>query len=109
MNPPLSARAAPRQPLRCPIKFEASGSTSMFDGTACDVSLGGIFVETESPAAYGAEVVIYMPIDDRKRVVRLPARVRWRRAGGMGLQFGSLGAFETHALLMALGSGTSRR
>jgi hypothetical protein len=33
-----------------------------------------------------------------KKDLRLPAVVRWVKPGGFGVQFGLLGAFETHVL-----------
>lgn len=105
MKPPLlETRAHPREALRCPVKFEVVGAELIVEGVARDVSLGGMFVETDAPLPYGTDVVIFMPVESEKRVLRMPARVRWRREGGMGLQFGALGAVETHALLMAVAS-----
>jgi Tfp pilus assembly protein PilZ len=94
--------------LRHPIRFEVLGTKRFFEGRAQDVSLGGMFIETDLPASYGSEVVIEIRVGDAgggKDTLRLPARVRWRRAGGMGVQFAALGARETHELLAVAATG----
>jgi type IV pilus assembly protein PilZ len=60
-----------------------------------------MFIETESPAAFGADVVVHVRLHTAARGEQefaLPAVVRWVRSDGMGVQFGLLGALETHAI-----------
>jgi len=64
---------------------------------ATDVSLGGVFVETDEPPSFGSKVVVVCPLDEGA-ASRLDAVVRWAKPGGVGLQFGLLGARDTHAL-----------
>jgi type IV pilus assembly protein PilZ len=66
-------------------------------GLATDVSLGGVFVETDEPPSFGSKVVVVCPLGDGG-ASRLDAVVRWGKPGGVGLQFGLLGARDTHAL-----------
>jgi hypothetical protein len=42
--------------------------------------------------------VVRVPFAQRGGVIELDAVVRWNHSGGMGLQFGLLGARETHAI-----------
>lgn len=67
-------------------------------GAARDVSLGGMFIESEDVVQFGAELTIVARIPGTQSETRLPAIVRWNKPGGFGVQFGLLGARETHAI-----------
>lgn len=69
-----------------------------FAGTAKDVSIGGMFIETDRALSFGEEISITGRLPSTKQDVVLPAIVRWLAPGGFGVQFGLLGARETHAL-----------
>ena len=62
-----------------------------------DVSQGGMFLASDAGLAFGTEVTIVCPLP-RLENARLPGIVRWTKPGGFGVQFGLLGARETHAL-----------
>ena len=71
------------------------------EGIGKDISLGGMFVETETPASFNAEIVVRVGLRTATGAISdfdLPATVRWVRAGGMGVQFGLLGVHETRAI-----------
>jgi type IV pilus assembly protein PilZ len=88
-----------RTPLDIPVTFSRKGSTDALDyGQAKDVSVGGMFIETKDPGAFGSEVVIHLRLPQSKDELTLPGVVRWVRDGGMGIQFGNLGAKETHEI-----------
>jgi hypothetical protein len=59
-----------------------------------------MFVETATPAPFGADIIIHveLPAEDGPVSVSLPGVVRWVRGAGMGVQFGLLGAVETHII-----------
>jgi type IV pilus assembly protein PilZ len=100
-NPPhvVELRRYQRSHVDVPVEFAAKGSPEKFAGRAKDLSVGGMFVETDRPLAFGAELVVYAQLPGRKAPLTLPAVVRWTRAGqGMGVQFGLLGARDTHAI-----------
>ncbi len=63
-------------------------------GVALDIGLGGMFIEAVESLAYGASLEVILPGSS----IRLPATVRWSSGNGMGVQFGLLGARETHAV-----------
>ncbi len=94
----VELRRHQRTPIDVAVEFLAKGSKERFSGRAMDISLGGMFVETSTPAAFGAELVLHVLLPGQKAPLALPAVVRWTRADGMGLQFGLLGARETHAI-----------
>ena len=71
------------------------------DGMGKDISLGGIFIETEAPAPFAAEIVVRVQMKTANGNLAefdLPGVVRWVRERGMGVQFGLLGVHETHAI-----------
>jgi type IV pilus assembly protein PilZ len=93
-------RRFPRVPLGQPIEFSTKGDDVpiRMEGTARDISLGGMFIETDLPCAVGEQVVVYVTLPRAKREMALPAVVRWSGKDGMGVQFGLLGARETHEI-----------
>lgn len=66
-------------------------------GTLVDVSMGGAFVGASTVPAFGVQIVIIADLPGAPGA-RLPSVVRWSKPGGFGVQFGLLGARETHAL-----------
>jgi type IV pilus assembly protein PilZ len=67
-------------------------------GRAKDISIGGMYIESEAQVAFGQEVSIVLRLPNTKSDAHLPAVVRWLKPGGFGVQFGLLGARETHAI-----------
>ncbi len=94
----VELRRYQRAPIDVPVEFVVKGTETRIRGQAKDVSLGGMFVETEHPAAFGAEVVVHVTLPGQRSPFAMPAVVRWARPGGMGVQFGLMGARETHAI-----------
>ncbi|HEV3193725.1 MAG TPA: PilZ domain-containing protein [Polyangiaceae bacterium] len=95
---PVDLRRHQRAPLNLPVEFIVRGSTDRVPGRATDVSLGGMFIETAKPPAFSEELVVHLALPEVKKPIALKAVVRWTRTGGMGVQFGLLGARETHAI-----------
>jgi type IV pilus assembly protein PilZ len=95
----VELRRYERTPIDVAVEFAAKGSRDRAAGRALDLSLGGMYVETAAPLPFGAELVVHVVLPGQKAPFALPAVVRWTRTGeGMGLQFGLLGARETHAI-----------
>jgi hypothetical protein len=89
-----------RAPVRRPVLFLISSpppedDDAFSDGMSVDISLGGMFVTSDFPAPFGAEITLHVTLDDTSGELVLPATVRWTRPDGMGIQFGLLGARET--------------
>jgi type IV pilus assembly protein PilZ len=81
------------------VEFVVKGGGERTAGWARDLSVGGMYVQTAAPPPFGAELVVHITLPGQKAAFALPAVVRWTRAGeGMGVQFGLLGARETHAI-----------
>jgi hypothetical protein len=62
-----------------------------------DISNGGIFLAGPSPWPEGTELVLIFDLPGVGRS-QIPGFIRWHRADGFGVQFGLLGARETHAI-----------
>jgi hypothetical protein len=90
-------RVHPRVPLVADVVCEVSGGASIH-GRAKDISIGGMFIESETPVTFGTEVSIVVRLPNTKADCRLPGTIRWLNPGGVGVQFGLLGARETHAI-----------
>ena len=67
-------------------------------GLGRDISLGGMFIEASEVPPFGTDLTIVGRLPGMDRDSRLPAVVRWTKPGGFGVQFGLLGARETHAI-----------
>jgi|ERR1700728_2248109 Tfp pilus assembly protein PilZ len=91
-------RRSHRSPLDAAVLVRQKSGAEPVAGSARDISVGGMFIETPSPFPFGTEVVIQMRLPGHKDEMALPGVVRWTRADGMGIQFGLLGARDTHAI-----------
>jgi len=87
-----------RTPLDAAVTFIRKGSADTLAGHAKDVSVGGMFIETPSAAPFGSDVTVKMTLPGSKAALTLPGVVRWVGEGGMGIQFGNLGAKETYEI-----------
>jgi Tfp pilus assembly protein PilZ len=94
----LELRRHSRTVVDVPVEFVRKGATERFAGRARDISLGGVFIETDRPLPFSAEVIVHVTLPSQKAPFALPGVVRWNRDGGMGVQFGLIGARETHAI-----------
>jgi type IV pilus assembly protein PilZ len=67
-------------------------------GQAKDISVGGMFIESDAQVGFNMQVTIVVRLPNTKADSRLPGVIRWIKPGGFGVQFGLLGARETHAI-----------
>jgi hypothetical protein len=94
----VELRRYQRAPIDVPVEFAAKGSAERTAGRAKDISVGGMYVETAAPLPFGVELVVHLTVPGQKAPFAMPAVVRWRGPQGMGVQFGLVGARETHAI-----------
>ncbi len=94
----IEQRRYPRTPLNTPATFVIAGTAEERQGVGKDISIGGIFVETKMPAPFNTPIVIHAILPGANTRFALPGIVRWVSHGGMGVQFGMLGAVETHII-----------
>ncbi|MGD0528820.1 MAG: hypothetical protein ABSE49_27025 [Polyangiaceae bacterium] len=99
----------PRRPSRPEIlipqrvTFSAPGSDRQTIGWIVRISIVGADIESLEPLPFGSEVDLVARFQDADVV--LPGRVQCSSATQFGIQFGPLGARETHAILEAAESG----
>ncbi len=67
-------------------------------GVAKDISLGGMFIETDCTPDFGATVIVTFALRGRRNAIVVSATVRWISSRGIGVQFGPLGASDTYAI-----------
>ncbi len=94
----VELRRFARVPLDISVEFSIEGQPERYPGRAQDICLGGMFVEIEHTPAFNAHVVVYALLPLEKTEFKLPGVVRWVGDGGMGIQFGLLGARETYSI-----------
>jgi hypothetical protein len=90
-------RVHPRVPINVTVTCEQVGGGS-FEAFAKDISVGGMFLQADGAPPFGTELIIVGMLPGAKKPVRLPAIVRWAKPNGFGVQFGLLGALETHVI-----------
>jgi hypothetical protein len=91
-------RSHPRVPVEMTVSCEVAGRAPI-TGVGRDISLGGMFIESnDPPPPFATEITIVGRVPGMHADARLPAVVRWTKPGGIGVQFGLLGAKETHAI-----------
>jgi type IV pilus assembly protein PilZ len=98
-----------RARLNAPATFFVKGSSDERRGIAKDISVGGMFLETATPARFGDELIVHVVLDGAAEPLMLPAVVRWLLDGGMGVQFRLLGAVETHIITEIARNNTATR
>ena len=86
-----------RKQISLDVEFSV-GDGPRQTGVCRDFSLGGVQIETTTPAPFGANVTVYLRLKGNSVISSLPGIVRWVKAGSMGVQFGLLGARETYAI-----------
>lgn len=96
----IDLRRTARVPLQKAVEFQSETDEVpvRMEAVARDISLGGMFLETEVPCAEGERIVVHLTLPEGRREMSLPAVVRWTARDGMGVQFGSLGARDTHEI-----------
>ncbi len=87
-----------RAAIDVPVEFAAKGKSDRAPGHATDISLGGMFIQTDQPLPFSTEIVVHVTLPRQRAPFALPAVVRWAGPRGMGVQFGLIGARETHAI-----------
>jgi type IV pilus assembly protein PilZ len=80
------------------VEVSLKGSDQRTVGRATDISIGGMYIESDRPLSFNAAIVVYARLPGQPDTFVLPGVVRWVRDNGMGVQFGLLGARETYAI-----------
>ena len=94
-------RSHPRVAVEIAVSCEQAGAAPVL-GVTKDLGIGGAFIQSANPLPFGTAVVIVGRLPGTSNDLRLPGVVRWMKPDGFGVQFGSLGSRETHAILTIL-------
>lgn len=86
-----------RMAVQVAVSFQLKGGARM-QGMSGNMNISGMFIETLTPGAFGEEVTVFLKLPGFKEEVPIKATVRWLERDGMGVQFASMGARETHGL-----------
>lgn len=94
-------RVHARYDVRLPIRFQFEGVDHQ--GQSRNLSIGGLFLETEVAVPYGATLKITFKIPNYKEDITVVSTVCWvERSGnktvGLGLKFAALRAIEVWSL-----------
>lgn len=92
-------RVHPRVQVELGVSCERKDGPAIA-GIAKDVSMGGMFIESSESPAFGTQLTIAAKLGGVD--LKLPGTVRWAKPGGFGVQFGLLGARETHVIAKLL-------
>lgn len=98
------ARREHRAHLELEMRFRvatAEGDEVVY-ARARNLSVGGMFIETDRPVPFGGALTVEIALPDMPELARLACTVRWTNAEGMGVQFGVMGARETHGIVKLL-------
>jgi PilZ domain len=98
-----------RKHHRVPVSFNVTcvrDDTTTFEGVVKDVSVGGMFIESEHIPVFGSPLTV-VAVGLATRELRLPGLVRWAEPRGFGVQFGLLGAYATRAIVDLVKKQTS--
>jgi type IV pilus assembly protein PilZ len=93
----LEKRGHPRATVQADLICRRADGSS-FAARAKDLSVGGMFVLSQATVTFGEELTIELTPDGSRKSMSLPAVVRWTQENGFGVQFGLLGARDTHAI-----------
>lgn len=95
-------RQHPRKAVDLEATLTAEDACDTIAGRARDLSIGGMFFLGEGNLPFGTKVKVVIAFPAPSGPLEFPAIVRWKGEDGFGLQFGLVGAKETHAIAQVL-------
>lgn len=93
----VDKRSHPRVSLDTEVTCELPDGTQV-EGRSKDISIGGMFVITATGVPFGTNLKVKIRLPSARQDLLLPGVVRWMNPDGFGVQFGLLGARDTHAI-----------
>jgi hypothetical protein len=96
-------RAHGRTPLSTLVACTSEAGVTI-EGTSRDISLGGMYIVASQQLPFGTKLTISATLPGVGEC-KLPGIVRWTGKDGFGVQFGLLGARETHAIAKLIRPG----
>lgn len=84
--------------FNCELPVTVLHEDTELTGIATNISLGGLYIVTETKVPFGMDVKVRLQVPSLKEPATVDAKVRWVKPDGFGIQFGSLRALEVWAL-----------
>lgn len=98
----IEKRKFPRKPVDLVAAILVEGRPDPIEGRVRDLSIGGGFLLVNAVLPFGQKIFVRIDFPAPAGSMKLPAIVRWSDPDGIGVQFGLLGARETHAIAVAI-------
>jgi uncharacterized protein (TIGR02266 family) len=85
------------------VSVDVTHEGSSFSAHTRNISLGGVFIESESPLPFGARVSLKFRVSTQSEAVEVEGQVRWLEmeeghVHGIGIRFDGLRARDVWAL-----------
>ena len=74
-RPKKEKRLFPRKPIRTQVVFENEDSEGVLYFFSTDISLGGIFIESDIPIKVGTQVFLRFSVDEKSRPIQATGEV----------------------------------
>lgn len=79
------SREHPREDCNIPVKYKVEHRSCQ--GTAENVSKGGVAVKAEDPAMIGQQITIDIPLKKKGKIARLNGKIAWSDRKSFGVKF----------------------
>lgn len=91
----------------CHIKADFDFNDWSYEGVIKNISLGGIYLETDHPITVGNEIIVVLSSLDKIRICNVRGKVVRRDAAGIGVQFNELSMYQQQVVKSYLKAQTS--
>lgn len=89
-------RSSKRYECRVQIEYVLGEKRRL--GMTRNLSLGGVYIESDEKVPYGAKLQIRLAVTTQKEAIEVGGQIRWVEPGGFGVQFDGLRARDVWAL-----------
>ena len=86
----------------CSLDIDCATWKGLFDGTVKNISLGGMFVETDTVLSPGQEITANLSVPNHSKPIRITGKTMWNPRRGVGVQFTSQLSKELKKIIESL-------
>lgn len=98
-------RRHPRKQIDVPVTVELDDGVA-HAGRMTNIALGGAFIAIGVRSTIGSQAILRVAFPAAGFESKIQSTVRWTNPAGLGLEFASMGAKDTHALVTAIENAT---
>ena len=80
-----NSRKHPRKPCSIPVKYVSQNKIQQ--GEIKDISLGGIFLKTDTGITVGKRLQLAIPVRKKGKVLKRAGKIVWANQSGVGIEF----------------------